>query len=109
MASIAQPEQLPPRDRVLKVEDQEQYLKQLEPFLAFHGYRSTTFEDWLEMDPTSVVHRLINTRLSKEGMDSIQEPGEGPSPIGENAISVSCRRESKSDCTLRLGRVLSSK
>ena len=43
LETIPQPEELPPEDRRLEVEDLEPYPSQLDPFLASHGYEPTEY------------------------------------------------------------------
>ena len=49
LESIPQPEELPSEDRLLEVEDLEQYLSQLDPFMEFHGYKASSYSDWLQV------------------------------------------------------------
>ena len=62
--SIPQPEELPSKDRLLEVEDLEQYLSQLDPFMEFHGYEASTYSDWLQVCLCSVPFLKVSERIS---------------------------------------------
>lgn len=62
---IPQPEDLPPDDRLLQIADLERYMSQLDPFLQFHGYKTTEYGDWLKINSREVAVRLAQSRATE--------------------------------------------
>jgi hypothetical protein len=58
LLDIPQPEELPSEVDLLTPDDQDKYLGQLEPFLNFHGLKSTTWGEWLEFNALQVEDEL---------------------------------------------------
>jgi hypothetical protein len=51
---------------LLTAEDQNKYLSQLEPFLSFHGYKTTLWGDYLELNALAVEDLLLELRSDVE-------------------------------------------
>ena len=64
LLGIPQPEKLPRDVELLTSEDQNKYLDQLEPFLAFTGYKKATWGDWLEFNALDVEASLQQMFIS---------------------------------------------
>jgi hypothetical protein len=62
LLDIPQSEDLPDDVELLTPEDQDEYLGQFEPFLNFHGYRKSTWGDWLEINGLEVEEALLKMR-----------------------------------------------
>lgn len=67
---IPQPEALPSEDRLLEVDDLESYVSQLDPFLAFHGYKPSEYRDWLKINAREVELQLLECRIASREQDS---------------------------------------
>ena len=59
MLDIPQSEQLPSEAELLTAQEQDDYLEQLEPYLAFHGFKSTNWGEWLELNAVDVEDSLV--------------------------------------------------
>ena len=65
LAQIPQPEELPPADRLFKLEDLNHYLSQLDPFMEFHGFKATEYRDWLKINCREVEAQLAQCRMEE--------------------------------------------
>ena len=66
LLDIPQPEELPNEVDLLTAEDLDRYLSQLEPCLAFNGYKPTLWGDWLEFNALEVEDTLVDLRSTAE-------------------------------------------
>ena len=60
LLDIPQPEELPSEANLLTPDDQDKYLGQLEPYLAWLGYRPTTWGEWLEFNALQTEDDLLS-------------------------------------------------
>ena len=67
LKQVPQPEDLPPTNRKLRFEDIADEIERLAPFLGVHGYKATTFRDFLRINHYEVQYRLDWQRRDDAG------------------------------------------